>query len=518
MQRYHTLRLILGDQLNASHSWYKEKDEGVLYLMAELRQETDYAKHHVQKVCAFFAAMAGFADALKRAGHHVFFLTLDETRSYQGIEDLLYQQIVEHHIGRFEYQQPDEFRLKQQLAQFTETVSIPCEAFETEHFLLRDSAIAEDFTANKHHLMESFYRRMRKRFNILMTEEGKPEGGKWNCDKENRASFKAADIANIPESLLFSNDVTDILERLKRHDVKTIGRSSPSLLWPINRQQSLELLQFFCRYLLPTFGKFQDAMTANSPHQWSLYHSRLAFALNSKMLHPLMVIQHAIDAYREPELNISLAQVEGFVRQILGWREFIRGIYWANMPEYASKNALNASRPIPDFFWTGDTQLNCMHHAITQSLDFAYAHHIQRLMITGNFALLTGIQPDDVDAWYLGIYIDAIEWVEMPNTRGMALFADGGVVATKPYAASGNYINKMSDYCDSCAYDVKDKLGENACPFNSLYWHFMETHRALIAKNPRAGVVYRGWDNKPDEERQAILDKAQWYLSRLDEL
>ncbi|WP_281545757.1 cryptochrome/photolyase family protein [Grimontia sp. SpTr1] len=517
MTQFHTLRLILGDQLNASHAWYSEHDDGVLYLIAELRQETDYAPHHVQKVCAFFAAMKGFAAALEKAGHHVRHMTLDETQSFDSLNALLNALIDKHSITRFEYQLPDEYRLREQLRLFSDSLGIETSATGSEHFLVPDDALSQHFTAGKHHLMESFYRKMRKQFDVMM-EGDKPEGGKWNYDKDNRAKLTKAELECIPEPLVFANDVSTILDRLERHGVKTIGVATPLLLWPVTRRQSMELLDYFCQYLLPKFGSFQDAMTSESPHRWSLYHSRLSFALNSKMLHPMLVIQAAIKAYRQPDSGISINQVEGFVRQILGWREFVRGLYWANMPEYSTMNALGGTRTLPEFFWTGETKMQCLKQAIQQSLDCGYAHHIQRLMVTGNFTLLTGIAPEEVDAWYLGIYVDAIEWVELPNVRGMALFADGGLFATKPYSASGNYINKMSDYCAGCHYNVKEKVGEGACPLNSLYWHFMERHRAKIAVNPRAGMVYRGWDGKSDEERSAVLEQAEHYLGNLNNL
>lgn len=517
MTQFHTLRLILGDQLNASHSWYSKHDDGVLYLIAELRQETDYVRHHVQKVCAFFAAMAGFADALSSAGHHVEHLTLDDTQTFSGLDELLTCKIKQFGVTHFSYQTPDEYRLREQLRTFAGALPISSSEVSSEHFLLSVSEFDTLFTAGKHHLMESFYRKMRRRFGVLMDGD-KPEGGKWNYDKENRAKLTTQDLAAIPQPLVFVNDVTAILERLTRHGVQTIGKPEKTLFWPVTRRQSLSLVDYFCRHLLPQFGRFQDAMTSNSPHAWSLYHSRLAFAMNSKMLHPMQVIDAAIEAYRTPNSGITLNQVEGFVRQILGWREFVRGLYWANMPAYKAMNRLNAERPLPDFFWTGDTRMACMKQAIQQSLDYAYAHHIQRLMVTGNFALLTELDPKEVGNWYLGIYIDAIEWVELPNTRGMALFADGGLLATKPYSASGNYIQKMSDHCASCHYKVKEKVGETACPFNSLYWRFMEKHRDIIAVNPRAGMVYRNWDNKPQEERDAVLAQADTFLLHLNRI
>nr|WP_086938609.1 cryptochrome/photolyase family protein [Thaumasiovibrio occultus] len=515
------LRLILGDQLNASHSWFRERSDEVIYLVAEMRQETDYVVHHIQKVCAFFHAMSRFASALEQAGHHVIHLTLDETAQDTDLIALLTRVIKHNDIGAFEYQLPDEWRLRQQLASFD---LVPCRAYSTEHFLLEDSEISDFFSPKQHRTMEFFYREMRKRYHVLMAEKGKPEGGKWNLDKENRHSFKRNEGEAIPDPLLFSHDVGVIRERLERHGVSTLGQMDEYLLWPTSRGESRELLDYFCRYLLPQFGRFQDAMLAGYPNQWSVYHSRLSFSLNSKMLSPLEVIQVALDHYQASNVEgsdiapISLAQIEGFVRQIMGWREYVRGIYWANMPAYQEKNALDAQRDLPAYYWNGDTQMHCMRQAIGQSLEYAYAHHIQRLMITGNFALLTGIAPAQVEAWYLGIYIDAIEWVEMPNTRGMALYADGGIMATKPYAAGGNYINKMSNYCKTCHYDVKQRTGDNACPFNVLYWHFMERHQHKFACHPRTAMPYRNWDNMDPALKHEILATAEGYLARLDTL
>ena len=294
-------------------------------------------------------------------------------------------------------------------------------------------------------------------------------------------------------------------------------------MWPVNRNQAIELLDFFCQACLPKFGQFQDALTGklrvlSDDKGWSLYHSRLSFAINAKILSPRLVINKVVEHYQHNKNSIDIAQVEGFVRQILGWREFVRGIYWANSPSYQSLNHLNATRALPSWFWTGKTKMQCMSHAITQSLQFSYAHHIQRLMVTGNFCLLIGAHPDEVDAWYLGIYIDAIEWVEMPNTRGMSQFADGGIVGSKAYAASGNYINKMSDYCGECHYQVKQSNGDKACPMNSLYWHFMDRNESLMGNNPRNAMVYKNWHKKPESDRQAILQQAEQYLIHIEQL
>ncbi len=516
-KRYTRLRLILGDQLNASHSWFRECDDHTLYLIAELAQETTYVRHHVQKICAFFAAMAHFAEALKQAGHQVLHLTLDDTRDDKSLPALLDRLIRRYGIEHVEYQRPDEYRLLVQLQDLALPEQVTVHECDTEHFLLDFSELVKATPPQRHTRMESFYRKLRKRFDILM-QDGEPEGGQWNFDKDNRKPLKPDDLDAIPAPLTFSNGVSTILDRLQRHKVDTFGTATATLLWPVTRKQALALLHYFCDHLLPRFGHFQDAMTARSPHAWSLYHSRLSYAMNAKILSPLQVIETAIKAYRARPDEIDIAQIEGFVRQILGWREYVRSVYWANMPRYQDLNALEAERDLPEFYWTGDTRMHCMAQAIGQSLEHAYAHHIQRLMITGNFATLFGMHPDQVDAWYLGIYIDAIEWVEMPNTRGMSQFADGGLIATKPYVSGGNYINKMSDYCKDCHYDIRDNNGDKACPFNSLYWHFMDRHRQRFDNNPRIGMIYRTWDKKSDEDRQATLARAGWCLKNLDSL
>ncbi|NVJ49368.1 MAG: cryptochrome/photolyase family protein [Gammaproteobacteria bacterium] len=510
------LRLILGDQLNAQHSWFQEKDPTTLYLIAELPQETRYVKHHVQKVCAFFAAMEAFAYALAKAGHQVLYLTLDETQDFSSLTDLLEAVISEHQLTTFEYQHPDEYRLSQQLQAFAPT-DIHCHAVDSEHFYLPREAICDYFEPRQHRTMEFFYRQMRKRFNILV-EQDQPLGGRWNFDHDNRNALNQEALSDIPQPLLFANDVTAILQRLERHQVVTFGSAQAQLIWPINRRQSRALLAHFCQYLLPLFGRYQDAMTAQSKHAWSLYHSRLSFALNAKIISPREVINCVIKTWQENQATIEINQVEGFVRQILGWREYVRGVYWANMPEYRQLNALHAKRSLPDYFWTGATQMNCLKQCLTQSLDYAYAHHIQRLMIIGNFCLLTGIDPDQVDAWYLGVYIDAIEWVEMPNTRGMTQFADNGIVATKPYAASANYIKKMSDYCQNCHYQANQKVGARACPLNSLYWHFLARHQQRFENNQRMRMIYRNWARQSSAQQDEVLQQAEHWLAQLDQL
>jgi len=509
------LRLILGDQLNPMHSWFQKINTDVVYVIAELHQEASYTKHHSQKITAFFAAMNDFAKQLENMGHRVCYLTLDDTEKYQTLTEMIKALTIYYASESFTFQRPDEYRLRVQLNAMSGLLDIPIYETDSEHFLLPFDELAEHFQVATHVRMEKFYRYMRKRFAILMNGE-KPVGDAWNFDANNRQSFKKDDLKFIPKPLIFDNPAENYLLRINKHKIKTIGRESTNVDYAINRQQSLTLLHFFCQHQLANFGNFQDAMTLASPYAYSLYHSRLSFSLNCKMISPTEVIQAALLAYDDGNGKISLSQVEGFIRQILGWREYVRGMYWANMPNYSEQNFLAAKRDLPDFFWNAKTHMQCLKSAISQSLEHAYAHHIQRLMITGNFALLAGIDPKQVDEWYLGIYIDAIEWVELPNTRSMALFADGGWVATKPYAASGNYINKMSDYCKSCRYNVKEKVGANACPLNSLYWNFIDQHYDKFSSNHRMSFPLRNWDKMAPAQKVEIKAHAEMLLSKLN--
>jgi len=511
------LKLILGDQLNPMHSWFERIDDDVVYVIAELHQEANYTKHHIQKITAFFAAMNDFARQLESEGHRVCYLTLDDTAKYQDLPELIKALVLTYNSEIFTFQRPDEYRLRAQLSDISNQLNLPVYEVDSEHFLLPFEELPSHFAAATHVRMENFYRFMRKRFSILMNGI-KPVGDAWNFDANNRQSFKKSDINFIPKPLVFETPADDYLQRIKKHNIQTIGFESASIAYPINRQQSLLLLDFFCKHQLANFGNFQDAMTAASPYAWSLYHSRLSFSLNCKMLSPMEVIQAALLAYENSEGKITLPQIEGFIRQILGWREYVRGMYWANMPNYAEQNFLSANRNLPDFFWNGNTKMHCLKSAISQSLEHAYAHHIQRLMITGNFALLAGIAPNQVDEWYLGIYIDAIEWVELPNTRSMALFADGGWIATKPYAASGNYVNKMSDYCKGCHYNVKEKVGPNACPLNSLYWNFIDKNYDKFASNHRMSFPVRNWDKMEQAKKSEIIEHASELLNNLSSL
>ena len=423
-----TLRLILGDQLNHHHSWFQEQDEDVLYCLFEMRQETDYVVHHIQKVVGFFSTMRNFALELKNKGHQVIYYKINTATNKQSLSKNLHYLISKYDIKKFEYQLPDEYRLDQQLRAFEKSLSIEIEVFDTEHFLTWRGELKNFFQGKKQHLMESFYRYMRKKHHILM-EGSKPEGGQWNYDKSNRKKWKGDTL--IPPYKSFPKDVSSIISEISQSKIKTIGNINPKTFdYPISRKEALDQLNYFCDHLLIHFGDYQDAMHTD---QVNLYHSRISFALNLKLISPKEVIDTVIQKFKKEENKIHISQAEGFVRQIIGWREYMRGMYWAFMPSYKSLNELKNHNRLPKFFWTGNTKMNCLKNAIQNSLDFAYAHHIQRLMITGNFALLIQANPDEVDRWYLGIYADAIEWVQLTNTRGMSQYADGGKIATKPY-------------------------------------------------------------------------------------
>lgn len=506
------LRLLLGDQLNINHSWFEKVDDDVTYCLFEMRQETDYVTHHVQKIIAFFLAMRNFAEELKSDGHEVVYFKLDDKKNTQSLTENLEYLIQKNKAKNFEYLFPDEYRLDEQLQRFCKNIDIESEAFDTEHFMTSRGEMAK-FFGTKNYLMESFYRDIRRRFDIMM--DGKePVTGKWNYDKENRKKIPKNHVP--PQPKVWKREVSDILNLIQKNKIKTIGRVNvDNFIWPTSRTESLELLEYFAKNLLQHFGDFQDAMT---PEYWSLYHSRISFSMNAKMISPLEVVNRCVEEWEKRKGEISISQIEGFVRQIIGWREYMRGIYWAKMPEFAELNFFENKRKLPDWFWTGETKMACLKHSINQSLDYAYAHHIQRLMVTGNFALLAGINPDEVDAWYLGIYIDAIEWVEITNTRGMSQFADGGIVGTKPYCSSANYIDKMSHYCKNCFYDKKLKTGEKACPFNSLYWHFYNRNQDKLEKNPRIGMAYRLWAKMDGEKKAGILERGEECLENIDEL
>jgi deoxyribodipyrimidine photolyase-related protein len=471
--------------------------------MFEMRQETDYVRHHIQKVVGFFAAMRAFAAQLEAKGAHVKYYRINDTNNTQNLESNLQQLISQYHIELFEFQSVDEFRLHQQLQSICGRLSIETNEVDSEHYYTHKTELAEFFHGKKQYLMERFYRYMRKKHQILMVGD-EPEGGLWNYDKSNRNKWKGT--PSIPPFLDFKNDVKTLLETIKTSTIQTIGRfAGTNFSYPITRHQALDQLKYFNTHLLQYFGDYQDALHTDEVY---LFHSRLSFAMNLKLISPIEIVDSVLSTFRANAELISISQVEGFIRQVIGWREYMRGMYWYLMPNYSQLNALDNHHNIPEFFWNGNTKMKCLSSTINISLDHAYAHHIQRLMITGNYLLLTQTHPNAVDDWYLGIYIDALQWVQLPNTRGMSQYADGGKIATKPYVSSGSYINKMSNYCSSCNYNVKKRTGENACPFNSLYWNFLDDKRSLLSNNQRMRMMYSVLNKFSSDELSTMKERA----------
>ena len=509
------LRLVLGDQLDPQHSWFAEVRPDVVYLLMEVRAETDYVHHHAQKVLGIFAAMRAFAAQLKAAGHRVRHVAIDDASNRQDIPANLDALALHYQASELQFQSPDEWRLDRILADWATQArdrGITVTTVDSEHFLSAREDCQRLFKDSRQWLMERFYREQRRRHKVLLTPEGKPEGGQWNFDADNRKPWKGKPPA--PADTRPTHDHAALWRSILAAGVQTMGEPrADAFRWPLDRAEALAQLDHFIAHALPHFGDYQDALSGQSDF---LFHSLLSFGLNTKMLRPREVIERAEAAWREG--HAPLHAVEGFIRQILGWREYVRGFYWAHMPGYTQVNALGHERPLPAWFWTGQTQMACLARAIGQSLQTAYAHHIQRLMVIGNFALLAGLQPEALHRWYLGIYIDAFEWVEAPNTLGMSQFADGGRLATKPYVSTAAYLGRMGDHCAGCHYDPKQKTGERACPFNALYWDFFDRHRKRLAGNHRLGMVYRQLERFTPEDLQALREQAQTTLARLETL
>jgi deoxyribodipyrimidine photolyase-related protein len=506
-----TLKLILGDQLNINHSWYKTLDDSNIFVMMELLEEMQYVKHHIQKIAAFLLAMRQFAEKLRNMGHRLIYLELDNplNTGYLGKNLTL---LVKHYpIDHFEYQKPDEYRVLKNIQKWIAEQKISFRQYSTEHFLTTPEEFKQLFNG-KPYLMENFYRYMRKKTGILM-QGSKPVGNQWNYDYQNRKKYDFQ-TSIPPVEKWVEPELTKIIQLLKSKKIKTIGCiSPPEFIWPTTREKSLLILKNFIDYKLPYFGKYQDSLFSDNDF---LFHSRLSFSLNTKLIHPMDVILAVQNAWINNPQNYPLNSVEGFIRQLLGWREYMHNIYWIHMPDYEKCNYFNHANNLPSWFWTGKTKMKCLEHAISQSLKHAYAHHIQRLMVTGNFLLLIQCHPDEVDNWYLGIYIDAIQWVEITNTRGMSQFADGGLIATKPYISSANYIHKMSNYCNSCIYDHQKKYGNTACPFNSLYWNFLFVNYEKLKNNMRLKTAFMQMNKMNPLEKEKISKQAHFFMKNVE--
>ena len=495
--------MILGDQLDRESSLFDDFDPRTdAVWMAEVRDEASHVPSTLPRIVVFLAAMRHFRDELRARGFVVHYRELAASGA-GSIGEALDEDLRTLRPAQVAVVWPGEWRVRESLRTSCRAAGIALTELADRHFISTPQEFAEWAATRKDFRLESFYRPLRRRTGVLMDGDA-PCGGQWNFDKENRRGFPAAGPGLLPAPIAFAPDALtrQVCERAaalfpgRRGDLARFD-------WPVTPQDAQRALADFIAHRLPLFGHFQDAMWQGEP--W-LYHSRLAVALNLKLLRPADAIAAAEHAYRAGQAPI--AAVEGFVRQILGWREYVRGIYWHAMPDYAALNELQAEEPLPDFYWTGDTDSACLKDAIGQTLDLGYAHHIQRLMVTGLYALLLGVRPKAIHEWYLAVYVDAVEWVELPNVLGMSQFADGGRLASKPYVASGRYIDRMSNYCGSCRYSPEQASGPDACPFTTLYWDFLDRHARRFAGHPRMGQQVRNLQRMSDDAREAIRVQA----------
>ena len=503
------LVFILGDQLTRGISSLDgiEPTRDVV-LMVEVAAEATYVRHHKQKLLLVLSAMRHFADELRAEGITVDYVRLDDPGNVQDFTGELARAVARHRPEAVVVTHPGEWRALQLMRGWAEGIGVPVEIREDDRFLCSPAEFARLTAAGKTGRMEYFYREMRRRTGLLM-EGAKPLGGKWNFDAENRKALPRGHQG--PQRKRFVPDAltAEVMALVEARFGDHFGRLD-RFGWPVTRTEALLALDDFLT-VLPAFGDWQDAMQAGEDF---LYHALIAPALNIGLLTALEVAAAAEREYREGRAPLNA--VEGFIRQVIGWREFVRGIYWTEMPGYAATNALNAVRPLPAFYWTGETRMRCLAEVIRGTRDNAYAHHIQRLMVTGNFALLAGIAPGQIEDWYLAVYADAFEWVELPNVHGMVAHADGGRLGSKPYAAAAAYIGRMSDYCRGCGYDAKARTGRNACPMNYLYWNFLITHQDRFGKNPRMALPYKALAAMGEGERTAIVSEAEGFFARMD--
>ncbi|NNL04462.1 MAG: cryptochrome/photolyase family protein [Xanthomonadales bacterium] len=504
-----TLHLILGDQLSRSITALQDIDpERDVVLMAELADEALYVPHHKQKLVLIFSAMRHFAAELESEKIEVDYVSLEDKGNSDSFTGEVERALQRHGCERIVVTEPGEWRVMEMMQSWEERLEVPVDIRPDDRFLCSLSEFSEWAEGRKALRMEFFYREMRRKTGWLMDDRD-PQGGRWNYDSENRKALPKK--LSLPRRDRFEPNKTtrEVMDMVQNRFSDHFGELD-EFGWAVTREDALEALDHFITVCLPKFGDYQDAMKSGEDF---LFHSLISPYLNIGLLLPREVCEAALASLGDE--HAPLPAVEGFLRQILGWREFMRGLYWLLMPDYADSNFLEAKRPLPDFYWTGKTDMNCLSEAIGNTRRNAYAHHIQRLMVTGNFALLTGIDPAKVEEWYLLVYIDAFEWVELPNTHGMALFADGGVLASKPYAASGAYINRMSNHCGDCRFNPKEKLGDSACPFNYLYWNFLLENEQRLRSNPRMGLAYRNLDRMSSEQSDAIREQAVGFLDAM---
>ena len=499
------LVLVLGDQLDAEAAAFDGFDPAQdAVWMAEVAEESTHVWSSQPRIALFLAAMRHFAQALQTLGRPLRYRRLDDPATRESLAAQLRADLALLRPQRLLLTRPGDWRVLQALEQVARENGVPLELREDRHFYTTPQDFAAHARGRKGLRMEYFYRELRKRFNVLL-DAGQPLGGVWNFDAENREGFGPAGPGfDLPQPPRFAPDAItqEVIALVRQRFADHPGRLD-SFAWPLTRAQALQALDAFIRERLPLFGPYQDAIWPGEP--W-LYHAQLSAALNLKLLRPQEVVDAAEAAVRAG--RVPLSSGEGFIRQILGWREYVRGIYWTRMPAYAQGNALGAQQPLPAWYWSGDTEMACLRDAITQTLEHGYAHHIQRLMVTGLFALLYGVEPAQLHAWYLSVYVDAVEWVELPNTLGMSQYADGGLMASKPYIASGKYIARQSPLCAGCRYRPDERTGARACPFTTLYWDFLLRHEARFADHPRLALQVRGLSRVDEAERARIRAQA----------
>ena len=507
------LCLLLGDQLSLSLTALQQLDKQRDHIMlAELYTETHYVKHNKLKIALIFSAMRHFAAQLRADGYHVDYYTYQQTKNaFDSFTAIVQHQLKQHAYQQLICTEPGEYRVLHEMQTWQQTCAIDTVILPDNRFFFSTQQMTNWFSQRKEPRMEHFYQFARKHTGLLMDKD-KPVGGRFNFDKENRHAWQAG--TPVPEAPRHAPDaITLEVITLVNTEFAEFPGNLDGFNYAVERQQALVALEHFITHKLPQFGQFQDAL---SDQNNTLFHSLLASYMNIGLLLANEVCAAAIKAYHNQ--HAPLNAVEGFVRQILGWREYVRGLYWHQGEGYKQQNALQAHTPLPEWFWHAKTNMRCMHKAISHSLHDAYAHHIQRLMIIGNFSLLAGLDVEQVCEWYLAVYIDAFEWVELPNTLGMALYADNGLLASKPYAASANYISKMGDHCQSCRYNPKLITGAKACPYNALYWDFIQRHQQRFAGNPRMALMVKQWQKKPVADQQAITLWAAHLIDKLDVL
>jgi deoxyribodipyrimidine photolyase-related protein len=500
-----SLVVVLGDQLDLDAAAFDGFDARVdAVWMAEVAEESTHVWSSKPRIAMFLAAMRHFAIALQAAGRPLHYARPDAPAGNGGsLGAQLQADILRLRPSRLVMTAPGDWRVLQSIKAVAEANGLPLDIREDRHFFTSARDFAAHAKGRKSLRMEYFYREQRQRHDVLMQGD-QPVGGQWNFDAENREAFGAAGPGAVPPRMTFEPDAItrEVIALVNTRYAEHPGRLD-GFSWPVTRPQALQSLRAFVQERLPLFGRYQDAMWPGDP--W-LYHAHVSAALNLKLLNPREVVAAAEAAHRDG--HAPLASVEGFIRQVLGWREYVRGIYWTQMPEYRERNALDARQDLPAWYWTGATDMACLRDALAQTLTHGYANHIQRLMVTGLYALMLGAQPQQVHAWYLAVYVDAVEWVELPNTLGMSQYADGGVMGSKPYIATGKYIQRMSPYCKGCRYDPAQRSGDSACPFTTLYWDFLMRHEAALARNPRMALQVKNVARLTDAQRQAVNERA----------